>query len=351
MTDFYEIDFLAVEAGKSGDAIAIRYRQNGVSVVQVVDGGFTETGDALVRHLRTHYDTAHINYLVLTHPDNDHALGLLQVVKSCTVDHLIMNRPWIYAEELIGRTQFGTVASLEKRLRDEFPHSAALEELAIERGIPIHAGFTGTTYGEFKILAPTQGRYLELVLEASGVKLASVESHGMARVASGTLLESPAAWGEEVFSPSGTGPRNEMSIVQVATLAGQKIMLTGDAGRESLREAVEQSALMGYQLPGIDVFQVPHHGSRRNLSTELLDNLLGPRLPAPAAVPVFQSYISSARADPHHPRKAVLRAMHHRGGRVVCTEGKNIRAHKGASPRPGYVVVTPVPYPRTQETD
>lgn len=31
--------------------------------------------------------------------------------------------------------------------------------------------------------------------------------------------------------------------------------------------------------PGIDRFQVPHHGGRHNVTTQLLDELLGRRLP------------------------------------------------------------------------
>ena len=40
MNDFFEIDFLDVEAAKSGDAITIRYCKNGVQSIHVVDGGF-----------------------------------------------------------------------------------------------------------------------------------------------------------------------------------------------------------------------------------------------------------------------------------------------------------------------
>lgn len=38
MADFFEIDFLGVETKKSGDAIAIRYEQEGNRTIHVVDG-------------------------------------------------------------------------------------------------------------------------------------------------------------------------------------------------------------------------------------------------------------------------------------------------------------------------
>ncbi|MET4121975.1 beta-lactamase superfamily II metal-dependent hydrolase [Bradyrhizobium sp. JR1.5] len=62
-----------------------------------------------------------------------------------------------------------------------------------------------------------------------------------------------------------------MSVVQFAYLNGHKIVLTGDAGRSALTEAAEFAPQAGLYLPGVDRFQVPHHGERRNVSTELLE--------------------------------------------------------------------------------
>lgn len=50
-----EIDFLWVgEETKTGDAIGCRFThpQTGEDVVVLIDGGFTETGDRIVDHVR-----------------------------------------------------------------------------------------------------------------------------------------------------------------------------------------------------------------------------------------------------------------------------------------------------------
>jgi hypothetical protein len=47
----------------------------------------------------------------------------------------------------------------------------------------------------------------------------------------------------------------------------------------ALTEAADYAPHIGLTLPRIDRFQVPHHGSRRNVSTEILDRWLGERLP------------------------------------------------------------------------
>jgi hypothetical protein len=41
-----------------------------------------------------------------------------------------------------------------------------------------------------------------------------------------------AGWGSEKFAPEPTSVENEMSVIQYAVLCGDKIVLTGDAGRD-----------------------------------------------------------------------------------------------------------------------
>ena len=142
-----------------------------------------------------------------------------------------------------------------------------------------------------------------------------------------------------------------MSVVQYANLCGKKILLTADAGRAALSEAADFAPYVGLTLPGIDRIQVPHHGSRHNVSTELLDRLLGPRLRAmpESGQEHFTAIISSAKEDKHHPRKAVIRAFIHRGGKVVTTEGSSMRTGHNAPKREGWGAATPESYPEEQE--
>ena len=87
----YEIDFLSVGTGeKSGDAIAFRIWRENYFWVFVIDGGYTESGDALVKHINHYYGTNTVNLVILTHPDDDHARGTLRVVEQMKVDNLWM---------------------------------------------------------------------------------------------------------------------------------------------------------------------------------------------------------------------------------------------------------------------
>jgi hypothetical protein len=226
--DFFEIDFLKVETKQSGDAIALRYRLNGITSIHIVDGGFEETGDHVVEHVRKYYGNSPIvNRVVATHPDGDHLVGLRTVLEELDVEELWMLRPWLYAGEIVHR--FKNVSSLDYligALKDAYPNVLALEEIANRRRIPIKEPFEGAAIGEFRVLAPTRARYLDLIVnsnrppdaiegkaKAQSLILAAVSKAGRAL---GRLAK--AAWGQEVFSEEDISAENKMSVIQYGLL-------------------------------------------------------------------------------------------------------------------------------------
>lgn len=359
MADFFEIDFLDVESDKSGDAITMRYELNGETFIHVVDGGYVSTGESVVKHIRKYYgDHPFIDHVVATHNDNDHAGGLREVLEEFDVGILWMLRPWIFAEELVHRfARYTNANSLRNRLRKCYPNLAELEDIANRRGIPILEPFQGERIGAFTVMAPTPERFLHLIVSSDKTpdqakEYTFIEELLEAMVRERRAAEEPelvsAGWGDEFFPDDDTSAENEMSVVQFAFLNGERILLTADTGRDGLQEVIDYAPHIGLTLPGIDRFQVPHHGSRHNISTELLDKILGPRLRFRPEKTSFSAIVSSAKADKKHPRLAVLRAMYHRGAKVVTTEGRTIRTSRNAPSR-GWGAATPSPYPTKQE--
>lgn len=360
MSDYFEIDFLDIESSKSGDAIPIRYQLNGTTRIHITDGGFQASGDSLVEHINKFYGSpSYIDAVVVSHPDGDHAGGLRALFEEYEIGELWMLRPWEYADELIEKfSRFTSVDNLKKRLRELYPNLDALEKLAIENGVSIYEPFQGASIGEFIVMAPSKTLYLDQVVESEKTPEATkAAQEALSRSGLlGTILEKAitfirAVWGAENFPEDDTSPENNMSVVQYANLCGKKILLTADAGRAALSEAADFAPYVGLTLPGIDRIQAPHHGSRHNVSTELLDRWLGPRLRAmpESGQEHFTAIISSAKEDKHHPKKAVVRAFIHRGGKVVATEGSNMRTGHNAPQREGWGAATPVSYPEEQE--
>ena len=273
----------AVETKKSGDAITIRYQIGGHQYVHVVDGGFQETGPSVVDHVKKCYcNPPSIDHVVLTHPDGDHAGGLRTVLEDCAVGTLWMLRPWLYAAQLLHWFPgIQTEADLVRHLRAAYPNVVALEAIALRRRIPIEAPFQGSHIGAFSVLAPSRGRYLELIAksectpesDAKGERSSLLSSLRKSIDYMARLVR--AAWGEEAFSSEGVSAENEMSVVQFARLADTRLLLTADAGREGLTEVINFAPNAGLYLPGIDRFQVPHHGSRGTCRPNYWTSFLG----------------------------------------------------------------------------
>ena len=365
MTDFYEIDFLEVHKEKSGDAISVRYKIGGETYIHVVDGGYAATGDLLVAHINKYYGKpAYIDHVIVTHPDQDHAEGVQAILDNYTVGALWMLLPWNYVDELIDRfARYTNLENLKRRLREDYPYLAELEKIAKTKGIPIYEPFQDTSIGAFTVMAPTRARYLDLVVTSSKTPQEAVEAYDSFTTQAGKLLRETArlvkslafaAWGKEYFPPSGTSNENEMSVVQHARFSTHNIVLTADAGRDGLTEAADYAPYVGLILPGgVTRFQVPHHGGRHNVSTELLDRWFGKRLAQPlfAGTGKFTAVVSAAQNDPDHPKKAVVRGFIHRGAKVLSTDdGRGIKhVFWNAPDREGWEPATPMSYPDEME--
>lgn len=349
-TDFFELDFLPVGDTTSGDAICLRYQKNGIERVHVVDGGYADYGQKVLDHIDQYYGKGRqIDAVVATNPDQDHASGLRTVLREREVSELWMLRPWEYADELIDRFKhYSNVENLKRELRKKYPYIAELEAIALEEGIPIREPFQGTKIGDFIVLTPTKSRYLDLVVSSDKTPVEKSKASKLLELINTAAESISALWGDEKFSAQNTANENEMSVVQYVELSEKKMLLTADTGRDGLTEAADYVEGCGI-LQNLNYFQVPHHGSRRNVSTETLDRWLGERFDSPADTSNFTEMISAAENDKDHPRKAVIRAVHHRGGRPVATQGKTVCFSNNALERARWYPVTPLDYPEQQE--
>ncbi|WP_171208737.1 MULTISPECIES: MBL fold metallo-hydrolase [unclassified Ruegeria] len=284
----FEIEFLPVGEG-NGDAICVRYSTNGSDfVIHVVDAGYVNTGQTVVDHIKKYYDEPDfIDHLVVTHPDRDHLGGVKTVLENFDVGSLRMNRPWLYAEQVLdnfhGRY---TLQGLENALREAFPVLAELERTALQRGVKIDEAFAGHDIGAFKVLAPLKDRYLASISEfdQTPTSYQDVQSQGILAMASqaGRRFVEKAkqffseTWNEEKLeeNPDPTSTLNETSIVQYAIIDDRAVLLTADSGPIGLNEAAGVAEYLNIKRP-LNFIQIPHHGSRRNVTPSVLDQWLG----------------------------------------------------------------------------
>jgi beta-lactamase superfamily II metal-dependent hydrolase len=339
----YEVDFLPV-GDSYGDAIVIRHGDDSGSFLHVVDGGRTDTADTILKHLQEYYPTFFINHMVVSHADNDHACGLIGVMKAVTVKHLWMNRPWLYADQVLHHFHGNfTLQGLINDIKGRHPYLVELEQLANAQGTIIHEVFQGASIGAFKVLAPTKARYIDSIPDLDKSPT-SYRTEGAAPQRSGLLksiIDAAKQWFDEAWDietlaqNTSTSASNESCVVQYAELDGNGILLTADVGPVGLTEAADYAAALG--LNRTKFVQMPHHGSRHNVTPAVLDRWLGPR--QPQGTFIGTSFCSIGANKPDYPRGQVKNAFMRRGFKVYSTRTKWL-SHSSGGGHAGAVAAT-----------
>lgn len=310
------VDFLPV-GDSNGDAIIVKYGQGDNFSLQIVDGGYAEVGRDMIQHIETYYGKdVVIADMVVSHADNDHAVGLIPVFERFKVNALWMNRPWLYAQQVIDHFHGNwSIDGWIKTVRESHGYLVELENLARARGMEPREAFQGAQIGPFHVLAPTRERYISLIpdldktpppYKSDGVLslLFDTARSVLDRIKESIDIETLDA------NPPVTSASNETSIVQLGFYDGKKILLTADVGPVGLMEAAKYAASLGF-LNAPDVMQIPHQGSRRNVTPAVLDAWLGE--PNGGDPRRGTALVMVGKNKTEHPRKKVKNAFIRRG--------------------------------------
>jgi beta-lactamase superfamily II metal-dependent hydrolase len=340
----YELDFQAVGEGeRSGDAIAVRYTIPGRTepIVGIIDAGFRPNGEALVEHVPRYYGTKRVDFVLLTHPDEDHANGMGEVVRGLDVRCLLVHRPALH----------GYASNSGAEPAEE------LVALVNEKGGDVVEPFAGVNGwdGSFLIAGPREPFYeemLELQEEvgkeagARGVTLAE----RMTRTRIGkTVTRKLAHFPVEIpfGDAGGDNARNNSSAILSLIVDDHHLMFMGDAGVPAINDGLcflDARGRAARKWPRLVV--LPHHGSRHNLDLATIGRMLGGHVGD-------QSYgyaVASVSAESDNPSPRVANAVGRRGYEVKLTAGMSFRVPYDAPPRPGWDAPVPT-LPPLDETD
>jgi beta-lactamase superfamily II metal-dependent hydrolase len=295
----YELDVLGVGNEKDADAITARFTRpdNGAMAHIVIDAGWQADGEKVVKMLER-YEAPSVDLAIVTHPDGDHIGGMGKVFDHFKVKVLVLHR-------------------LDQRGGAGLPAADAVKELVEKAqacGTEVTQPRPGMTFaqGALTVLGPSDDYYNQLVQEQL------VEAGTVAK--SLGLREAVKALSDRVLGllptevPFGDGPgtkgRNNSSVVNLLQVDGQRILLTADAGVPAIESALDYAKSIGYAAEQPTVVQIPHHGSRRNGSSALLDRLLGGATEGRRGE-AFVSVVSDD--DPKHPAGRIVNAYKRRG--------------------------------------
>jgi beta-lactamase superfamily II metal-dependent hydrolase len=335
----YEVDILGVgEKSNSGDAIAIRYGNlHGTreeQTVVVIDGGYKDNGQAMVDHIKEHFDTEKVDLIISTHPDQDHINGLQAVIEQLEVTKLWIHQPWTHNEGLADKFSDGRItdSSISDRLKDSLQAAHNLVELAESKGVDVSEPFTGKTLGCVTVLGPTKDYYESLIPEFDGMPIIKKANESIFDQADNILDAALnkainvfkaifVDWGEDkINDDDGTSAKNNSSVITQLIIDDRRLLFTADAGITALNYAADE---LDACLNGADLrlIQIPHHGSKRNVGPEVLNRIIGTPVNLGDERNISAVASTASQGEPKHPHKSVLNAFTHRGVRVGVTRG------------------------------
>jgi beta-lactamase superfamily II metal-dependent hydrolase len=283
---------------REGDAIWIEYGDREAPHRILVDGGMASTWDAaLEQRFRGLETDERVELLMVSHVDRDHIGGVLKILDDDDAPKKI-GEVWVNLwEQLVPEDILGPVdgeimsAQLEAlgiRPNESFGHAAVRADPG-ERfpEVTMPGGMRLT------VMAPGPGELAELrrewkkVVEAAGLA-PGVPSQTLVDKAGRKGIELDILGGPPVRQWAGHDPNdlddseaNGSSITVLAEYddpdAGgrtKRLLLTGDGFGPVLAPAIERLALeRGQERLKVDAVKLPHHGSRRNVTSAFVKSL------------------------------------------------------------------------------
>jgi hypothetical protein len=222
----------------------------------------------------------------------------------------------LYAQDVLN--QFHGNWSLEgwiEEVRGSHEYLVELENLARSRGMEPKEVFRGAQIGPFHVLAPSRERYISLIPDLDKTPppyKSEGKFKGVVEAVRGVLDAFKETMDIETLDPNppATSASNETSVVQLGLYDHKKILLTADVGPAGLMEAAQYAQSRGF-LSAPDMIQIPHQGSRRNVTPAVLDAWLG--APNGGNPHRGNAVVMVGKNKTEHPRKKVKNAFIRRG--------------------------------------
>lgn len=284
------------------DSLLVTKWEGGSPTRVLVDGGRRGHAEIVRAFLEAH-EVARIDHVVCTHYDDDHAGGLVELIKDESIQ---FGRAWVHvparhvdpervSTALSQAEGSGKAQSAMKSLQT----SDALLGTIEDRNLPLSEPFRGSRIGFMTVCGPSELFYEELLGTFEDAD--SIKSSELREIVTEAVLKSAAGDGSLLASPPARA-ENDSSVILVAVYGGDTYLFTGDAGPQALEHAKDS-----YEVADCTWMQLPHHGSRNNITAALVEHF-APRV----------AYVSASGSD-DHPHRAVVNAFKEAGAQVYGT--------------------------------
>ena len=287
------------------------------------------------QHIQTYFHSSYIDLAICTHPDKDHKDGFFELLNDneIKIEEFWLTDPAMFLNE-DDIKYYSTKESATKAVRKIWNKSdddnQNLITLACRKCNRVMSAIDGLGHPSLPIyiVGPTKEYYEQTAKEM-------VKDYGIKTYETSEKAQFDAAFqiSEEdakssIDSEEDPSPFNASSLIVLYQSGdGKNLLFAGDANTTSLQMMLEKYSW----LRNIDLLKVPHHGSKRNLNTAIIDAL------APK-----QSYISSSGTVKHPSRGIVywlskygsVYSSHQCSGYLHCSYGSIKKRPNSVSIKP-----------------
>jgi beta-lactamase superfamily II metal-dependent hydrolase len=293
---------LRIIQGLNGDCLIVEHGSQDNRYTMLIDGG---PGTVYKKYLKEELvgirdKGGKINLAVLSHVDDDHVHGLLDLLHELIEDRRKGKQETIailglwhnsFGKTLGEAVERGMTRQMDSSMHQKgvMPNADSLSRnikqgddlIACARGlkIPINFDFRETP-GRLvcvdNINKPIQQDNLKIrVIGPTRGELQSLQKEWEAwLVKRDKAAKLPAAKAEAATRELDRSVPNLSSIMLLVEAEGKTVLLSGDGLGEHLLEGLHQSGLIKEDGTfHVDVFKLPHHGSARNVTPELFDRI------------------------------------------------------------------------------
>lgn len=290
-----QYDFTIIDV-EDADALVINYHDGLRWWTAVVDAG--NVGDSskikpFVKHIENGRYV--IDYAFCTHPDKDHKGGFFDLLtdRSVTIANFCIRRPDSVVAKDYRRLLYPT-GQLEASAKATYNHPTDAKRNLIDEANR-YSNLIEPSLGidvpgmPLMMIGPTpqffQNACYEMALDFAELEdEANIEWYAEDELPSDDEAQSVMDKEKE------ESPTNKSSLILLFHPTGRNFLLAGDSCSAALKDAVLEYP---QSLPGCTL-KVPHHGSKHNLTTEVID-MLKPT-----------SAVISAKGSKKHPNRAVV---------------------------------------------
>jgi len=307
---------LHVIQAEFGDCFILEHKSGNQSTTMLIDGGPYQTfQNRLKPTLEKLPSNGKIDLVVLSHIDNDHIIGLLdllneiksnrenstkELVKISNIwhnsfKHLLQLPDKPIQLEIVFKEQklTGKNSTLESLIMKGFQQGTDLTDLSKLLKIPVNQGFGEVIKVEDKVLSTRLKNIDICILGPTKKNLEKLQKEWNDWF---TTKQKDRKSDSRLIQILDKSVPNLASIMFLAQIKNRKILFTGDGLGQDIIDILSKNNMLNQDGKFyVDVLKVPHHGSDRNTSREFFKTVIA------------EYYIISANGRDDNPSLNTLR--------------------------------------------